>query len=1132
MFRRFLSASLLFLALSPMLYAQSNYATLRGSVMDGQRHIIPNAHVKVTASATGATRELETDSAGLYVAEGLQPGAYQVEISSAGFAAATESIQLEVGQQVTLDKVLAVGAQTQTYFVGANPELLKTADASVGEVVDRRSVQQLPLNGRQLIDLVSTVPGAHVSMGAQEGNANPLYWRPGQFSAISISGNRPNANYFLLDGATNTDPTFNTQNLNPNPDIVQEFQVETGSYTAEMGGAGGGQINIATRSGTSVFHGTAYEFLRNGAFDAYSFGAMGATKHLVQNDYGAAVGGPLYGKHTFFFVNYEGYRHVATDAMTDTVPTAAEASGDFSQSGVDIYDPNSTYANPDYNAAQPVSASNPQFLRKQFEYNGQLNVIPPDRISSVANVMLQKYVPQPNQMSGMSMGMTMNGQPGVVGAGNDANNYLDLRNEQHYTDQGTLRVDHDFSKGSSAFLRYSAQGEHGFMPENLPGFGYYHDNLAQQGVLGWSYILSEHMLNISSLAISRLSMDHTTESANKNDIVSELGIQGVGFGGPGAWGAPYFTVQGYSPFGDSFSATPMHAWDTILEGRDTLSWQAGRHSFKFGGAYQWYIWPMWGFFQNRGYYQFTNGFTTHTLTSDGTGSGLASFLLGMPVVRQRQAGVPQMNLRQWYADGFAQDTWRMTNTTTLDYGVRYEYMSPLWDITYTNSNLTFNDGVPSPFIGGQGGYPKGLMYPNKANFAPRLGLAQSVPGMGLVVHVAYGIFYTPVDMNTWCNQRHNIPYVFPETAQSDNYTPTTAITNFNFGDPVLGKTVVSFTALDLHAPAQYVQQWSTSIEKSLGRETTLEVGYLGSRGFHLQRAHLINNAQPGPGAIQPRRPHTSMSFVAGTVLPKSVTVANQANPLLTPVSTINLLENTAQSWYDAGYVNLRRRYANGLSLLANYTFAKSLEGAPDFRSPMYESAIPQNDNDLKADKGPACDIRDRFSLSGVYDVPSWAHSRLTALVTKDWRFSTIYQIQTGYPLTISVFGDTANAGTALGENPIRGNYTGQKIFPHGTHNAMEWFNTAAFAAPPAYTFGNVGRNSVYGPGLQSLDLAVVRAFHLTERYSFETRGEFFNSLNKVNLDTPNRFVNTAGFGTITDAMNPGRQIQLSARISF
>ena len=1113
------------------LVAQSNYATLRGFVTDAQHLPVAGATVRITSRETGAGRTELTDRAGLYVAGGLQPGGYEVSIQKAGFDDAKQVLQLEVGQKATFDVGLVVGSVTQTVDVNVSAELLRTADASVGATVDKRSVQQLPLNGRQLIDLVTTVPGAHVSMGAQQGNVNPLYWRPGQFSAVSIAGARPNANYFLLDGATNTDPTFNTQNLNPNPDMVQEFQVQVGSYSADMGGAGGGQINIATLSGTNQLHGTVYEFLRNSAMDAYSFGSMGMTKHLVQNNFGGAIGGPLLLKHTFFFVNYEGLRRAATDAMTDTVPTAQEVAGDFSASGINIYDPTSTYANPAYNSSLPTSPTNPQFLRQQFQYQGQLNVIPPDRLNTASMIMLQKYVPRPNQMSGMGMGMAMNGQPTVIGAGNDANNYLDLRNELHSTDQGTVRLDHDFNQGSTSFIRYSAQGEYGFMPENLPGFGYNHDNLSQQGVLGFSTILSPRLLNTATLAISRLSMNHTTESANTNDIVSQLGIQGVGFGGPGAWGAPYFTVQGYSPFGDSFSATPMHAWDTLIEGRDSLTLQTGKHTYKAGGVYQRYIWPMWGFFENRGYYQFTNGFTSESLTNDGTGSALASFMLGMPVVRQRQAGVPQMNLRQWYADGFAQDTYRISASTTLNYGLRYEYMSPLWDVTYTNSNLIFNSGTPSPFIGGQAGFPRGLMYPNRVDFAPRLGLAQSL-GHGTVWHVAYGIFYTPVDMNTWCNQRHNIPYVFPETAQSDNYTPTAAIANYNFASPVLGKTVVSFTGMSLHAAPQYIQQWSTSFEKSLGNKSTVEIGYIGSGGFHLQRAHLVNNALPGPGAIQPRRPHTSMNFVTGTVLPSNITVANPANPLVTPVSVINLLENTAQSWYDGGYVTYRHRYSQGVTMLANYTYSKNLSNAPDFRSPMYESTIPQNDNDLNAEKGLACDIKHRFVFSGVFDIPSWNRSSFAKTVTSNWHLSTIYQIQSGYPFTVSVFGDTANAGTALGENPIRANATGQPVFSKGTRNAMSWFNTAAFTTPSAYTFGNVGRNSVYGPGMQSLDFALVRSFALNRRMNLQMRGEAFNSLNKVNLDTPNRFVNTAGFGTITDAMDPARQLQMSARLSF
>jgi len=274
----------------------------------------------------------------------------------------------------------------------------------------------------------------------------------------------------------------------------------------------------------------------------------------------------------------------------------------------------------------------------------------------------------------------------------------------------------------------------------------------------------------------------------------------------------------------------------------------------------------------------------------------------------------------------------------------------------------------------------------------------------------------------------------------------------------------------------------------------------------------------------------------GTVFPANVTVANTTFP----ISTINLLENSAQSWYDAGYVNVRRRYASGLTLLANYTYPKNLSTAPDFRSPMFESSIPQNNSNLAAEKGPACDVRHRFALSAVYNIPGLSFSqtveniffRAIHAATSNWRLSAVYQVESGFPLTISVFGDTANAGTVLGENPIRANLTGQPVFGPGTHTAAEWFNPAAFATPAAFTFGNSGRNIVYGPGMQTMDLALAREFTVTERTRFQFRAEFFNALNKVNLGTPNRFVNTPQFGTITEAATPGREIQLSARISF
>jgi hypothetical protein len=1109
--------------------SQSNFASLSGTVVDPKQQVVPGCTLQLSSVSTNSSRQATTNDLGIFQISGLLPGNYVLSVSANGFAPVTQAITLEVGQARTIDFTLKVAALNTSVvdITSDSVNLLKTTDASVGEVVEPTAVQNLPLNGRMLIDLVLTVPGAHESHGAQAGDMSPLYWRPGQRSALSIGGNRPNANYFLLDGATNTDPTFNTLNVSPSPDSVQEFKVQTGSYTAEIGGAGGGQVNIVTRTGGNEFHGTAYEFLRNNAFDARTFNEMDESNHLVRNNFGGSFSGPIVRNKTFFFFNYEGLRHTKSQTMVATVPTEEEINGNFEMSGATIYNPFSSHANPNFDPTRPVGPTNSQVIRDAFGGN----VIPQNLIDPKAQLFLRRYVPRPNlEMGMMGCGMTMMGAPTVVGAGLDCNKYLDVRNAHHVTDQATIRVDHSLKDGDSLFARYSFNSERGFTPQNLPGFGALHDNLAQHGVIGWTNILGPNVVNIATVTVSRLAMHRTSENSFSNDIVSELGITGIGFGGEGAFGAPWFNVQGYSGMGDTYIATPMHAWDTVLEARDSLNWQKGRHSLKFGASYRRFIWPMWGFFQNRGYYQLTNGFTTRTATNDGTGSALASFLLGLPAVKQRQAGIPQMQLRQWYADAFVHDSFQVTRNTTLQLGLRYEYMSPLKDIRYANTNLVFQDGRPFVFIGGQQGFPEGLNESNKLRFAPRVGISHNLHKHGLVVHAAFGIFFTPVDMNTWCNQRHNVPYVFPETQQSDNFTPAAGIVanHFNFGPAVLGVTTVSFAAFELNAPPQYIEQWSGSVEKSLGAETTLELGYLGSHGLHLQRSHLINNAPPGPGAIGPRRPFTTLSFLPGMVLPDNITIANTTFP----VSGINLLENSAQSSYHAGYVNVRRRFSRGLTFLANYTFSKNLSDAPDFRSPMFESAAPQNNSNLRLEKGLACDVRHRFAFSAVYSLPSLAKSGFAQTITKDWRLSAIYQAQSGFPFTISVFGDTANAGTLLGENPIRANYTGHELFDANSRTADRWFNTAAFSTPAAFTFGNVGRNTVYGPGRQTLDLALQREFAMTETVKLQFRAEAFNALNHTNLGTPNRFVNTPQFGTITEAATPGREIQLGVRVSF
>ena len=474
---------------------------------------------------------------------------------------------------------------------------------------------------------------------------------------------------------------------------------------------------------------------------------------------------------------------------------------------------------------------------------------------------------------------------------------------------------------------------------------------------------------------------------------------------------------------------------------------------------------MWGFFQNRGYYQYTNGYTTEFGFNDGSGSGFASMLLSLPAVKQRQAGIPQMNLRNWGSDAFVEDSWQVTPTTTLNLGVRYEYSNPLYDKDNTNTNLIFQNGVPSVFVGGQNGYPA------RADVCEQAQLCARVSESPRTFPIAASCFMrrTASSSRPWtrtpgATSGTTCRIVFPETQQADNFTPPAALftTGLNFGTPVLGTgtlpaTTVSFTAFDPHAPAQYVQQWNGSVQKSLGKDTSVEIGYLGSRGFHLQRAHLINNTLPGPGPLGPA-PSVQDAYLCSRT-PRcrraAPTPSSRARLFRSAPSTCS--KTRAQSWYDAGYVNVRRRYSHGLSFLANYT----LRQEPDQRAGLslahgrsVHSAKQPGPRTPKKVRAVTCAIASRSAASTTF-LP-FGRAEWARLVTQNWTFSTIYQVQSGMPFTISVFGDTANSGTVLGENPIRANVTGQPVFGPGTHTADEWFNPAAFATPPAFTYGNVG----------------------------------------------------------------------------
>jgi hypothetical protein len=1089
---------------------QGNTGSIRGSVTDEQRLPIPGASLRIEDVNGGLRRSLKTKSEGSFEFPALQPGEYQLVVEAAGFQPKQVRVRLEVNQRVRVDVTVSTKGLTEEIEVVNSTPLLHTSDASLGAVVDEHQVAKLPLNGRQFLELALLVPGVHTSHGAQTGSTSALYWRPGQNSAVSIAGGRPNSNSYLLDGTTNTDPAFNTYVISLPPDSIREFQIQTGTYTAELGGAGTGQVNVVTKSGTNKLHGTVYEYLRTSVFDARLFTSPDELPHFSQNQFGATLGGPLKSDRTHFFAGYEGFRMSQGQSMMMTVPLSAWRTGDFSGERP-IFDPASSQPNPNFDPSRPESPTNPRIVRQQFPNNQ----IPASRINPVSRAVLEQFVPLPN-MEG------------------DVNNYLDTRAQRLDNDQFNIRLDHSFAGGSSVFARYSFSKEDGFTPENLPGFGANHDNKVQNLSVTSIHPFSSTFVSELRAGYQRMQLHRLGEKANGADLVSELGIPGVGFGGPEAYGLPRWNVQGFEPFGDSLLCTPCNYDNRIYQVGEHLTLLRGGHSLKFGGDVRYFKWDMLGFFQNRGFFSHTTGFTTRTATNDGTGNALASFLLGLPAIAQRQAGLPSMNMRQTAFDAFVQDDWRISEHLTVNLGLRYEFRTSLHDVNKVLTNLDWIDGAPWAYVGGQAGYPEGLAFADKNNLAPRLGLVFA-PGSGKnVLRAGWGIFHSYSDMNLWCNQVHNVPLVFPQIIQSNNFIPS--INGFGFPPPVLGETRVAFTALDPHASTPSIQQASATFERQLGSHTMVQVGYMGAWGRNLDRSVLVNNAPtPSTLPLQPRRPYQTISFVPGTVLPPEFEDAG----LTFPVGPINRLVNNGRSQYNAGWILAKRSFANGLSFLANYTYAKSYSDSPAFRSPAMESEVPQNSYDLAAEWGlDGCDIRHRFVTSVLYKIPftskSDSGSGLLRGVFGDWEVAMIYQAQSGFPFTIGVVGDTANVGALLNVNPVRANaLPGQDPnLPGDERTTDRWFNTAAFIAPAAFTFGDVGRNTMTGPALHKVDLALEKRIPVRGDQALVFRTEVFNLFNHTNLGTPERFVNTPQFGTIIMAATPARQIQFVLRYVF
>ena len=539
---------------------------------------------------------------------------YTVEAELQGFRKQViRGVNLQVDQIARIDIALETGNLTQTVEVAGEAPLVNTEAPALGHVIENRRVLTLPLNGRQFLELTLQVPGVTTGNGGPQSGDSTLFSRPGQNSSISVSGGRSQNNSFLLDGTQNTDPDVNAYVVSPSVDTVQEFKMETHNYSAEFGRSSGGQINVVTKSGRNELHGSAYEFLRNDAVDARPFNNPGKLPAFRRNQFGATLGGPVVRNRTFFFAGYEGFRRVEGQSRTVTVPTAGQRRGDFA-GGTLIFDPATT-------ASDPSDSTGRRLLRTQFPNN----IIPAIRLNSVATRIIDGFVPAPTS----------------AGA---ANNYLDTRSSRQRNNQESLRIDHRFSDKDLLFGRHSVSNESSFVPIGLPGSGTYARVRAQNLTLSETHIFGPALVNELKFGYLRLRLERLSENAFKRDIVGEIGIPGVQFGGPQVWGVPSVTIPGVATIGDDNFFLPMRLRNNTFQAVDSLSWTRGKHLLKFGAEVRRPQFNIIQIFTPRGDFRFANGFTTRwagTVTGDNTGSATASFLLGLPVQRI----VESINLR-------------------------------------------------------------------------------------------------------------------------------------------------------------------------------------------------------------------------------------------------------------------------------------------------------------------------------------------------------------------------------------------------------------------------------------------------------------------------------------------------------
>jgi Carboxypeptidase regulatory-like domain/TonB dependent receptor len=1091
---------LLTLAAASALHAQVDTATIVGTVQDSSGAVVPGASVTATAVGTNIKTSTHTDNGGSYVIAPLKIGGYTVSVEAQGFKLETRSgVVLQVQDRLRVDFSLQVGAMTEAVNIAAEVPLVQTESSALGNVIGSRQISDLPLNGRDYTQLATLTAGVtkitengggiNGATSASNGNAG---------GAFAVNGTRGNLNNFMLDGIDNNSNDNAGNILRTSVDAIEEFKVQTSNYSAEFGRSGGAVINATVKSGTNEFHGTAFEFLRNSALDARGFfEAPDQPKApFKQNQFGGTLGGPIVKNKLFFFGDYQGTRVSAAANGIWSVPQPAEIAGDFSallgsQVGTDPLG-RPVYQNQIFDPASTTTV-NGSVVRTPFPNN----IIPSSRLDPIAHNVAALY-PAPNS-------------PG------NANNYIVNSPGQDTIDQMDARVDYNISQKQQIFGRFSLSQRTRFQAPPLPGLadgGSYSTGNYFEGtrgaVIAHTFTISPAMVNEVRAGFSRNHYRDNIPAYGQNYPSSGLAVPGVP-DNPTVNGLTLFQPNGFRRIGEP-GYTPTFSTSQEFQYGDTLNIIHGKHSIKLGPQVRFSQFNLFQVGQPRGRFSFSGEFTADNPSSgDGTGVGLADMLLGDPSTSVISTLTYFGNRQKTYG-AFVQDDYRLSSSLTLNLGLRYDYTTPITEAHNRQSNFDFATG--QLVVAGKNGASDGLVTTDKADFAPRLGLAYSpFKSRKTVVRAGYGRFFSYQEIRTGdpLQLGYNLPFFFEPSFVSDGITPILTVSG---GFPSLNLNQAKFAGVTsndsrLHAPV--TDEWNFNIQQQLPSDLLVEVAYVGAKGTHLQV--LVDHNQdptPGPGDVQSRRPY----------------------PQYGPFTSI---ENHGNSSYHSLQLKVEKRLSHGLMFLSAFTYSKSINDQPEI---CCNSPWPQNSYNLTSEKGLSdFDQRLRWVSSFDYELPLGRgktylnNNRAADLVLGGWHVGGIFTLRSGFPFSPLMGYDPSNTGS---NGLLRTDRTANGNFSPGKRTPDLWFDINAFPVPNGYAFGNAGKNILDGPGGITSDISIRKLFLITERTNLEFRSEFFNAFNHAVFAQPDNYITDGpgAAGVITSTVIPQRQIQFALKLHF